>query len=131
MSLVFDAIVKTIKQGRPATDGDSCRYEIEDTGERCVVGHMLTPEQLTWVRDSKGNVLQVANVLAAYGLPLDDSLVSKRFVLHELQLCHDRVADKQGYEFREAFVKLVLEWNTKHDMLTGVQVTEIERLAHA
>lgn len=92
---------------------------------------MLTPEQLTWVRDSKGNVLQVANVLAAYGLPLDDSLVIKRLVLLDLQLCHDRLADKQGYEFKEAFVKNVLEWNAQHAMLSEDQMDEIKRLANA
>lgn len=131
MSLVFEAIVKTIKQGKPSvTHTGTCCYESKN-GDRCVVGHMLTPDQLQVVKGSYCVAPAIAEILQEHSLPIQDPIVSNSAALYDLQQCRDRAAHLSGEALIAEFTARVEAWKKDYGLLNEDQMDEIKRLSNA
>jgi hypothetical protein len=110
---IFDFVVRALlKQGRPAYDGNQCRYRTSD-GRKCAIGHLIPDEKYTPAMESYSPTREVVYK----GLPFEASGILQVF-LKDLQFTHDSPACRglDGPRWVEAFAEEAREFAIKNNL---------------
>jgi hypothetical protein len=92
-SLIQQAYDGLVKQGRQATQGDSCRYRTK-SGDKCAVGQLIKDEY--YHKSLEGQTLGYASIRSAVEKSINREMSEEEFNdLKELQRLHDRAPTSQ------------------------------------